>query len=385
MSAIPQVLPGVEMARASSADSILSAITVDDSNASIIPSSSSTPPTSIGDSASISSTSMKLENTDLTPDEPSSSRSKRVRTKVGTYNVKVLSGTAIHMPKKFRKDLPQDTEERRRTISGDTLVGALKSGNSSSETIEKDTNRHVRDGIDPLDLHYSKSLPKSQSPKKSAQQLDLDRRRSTRSTGEVIESFTKKLAGALGKRSRKSVDTLDGLKKAKRELRNLADTPEFAKIDTKPVLHEVWSNGKLVQAEPPRKKKKVEVVGLEKVEEQAKPVEEKRPGLKKEKVWLKMGLYAGQDSQENRDWFQNDSLDTQKQMEGIAPYKPNAFMPLPMWHGQLLLKTGRDFKLPFDVCNPLPPGQPKPDEWRKTSSSKFLKLPHVSQVYLLMI
>jgi histone-lysine N-methyltransferase ASH1L len=57
-------------------------------------------------------------------------------------------------------------------------------------------------------------------------------------------------------------------------------------------------------------------------------------------------------------------------MDAIAPYKPNSFMPLPMWHGQRLLHVGRHFKLPFDVCSPLPPGQPKPDEWRKTSSSK---------------
>lgn len=363
------------MAREPSSDSILSAITVDDSTTA--PSSSSTPPTSIGDSASISSASLKLETTDAAPAEPTPGRSRRVRTSVGTYNVKVLSGTAIHAPKKFRKDI-QDIEGRRRTISGDTLVGALASGNSSTETVEKDANRLVRDGIEALDLQWSvKGLPKSRSqiglngsPKKSAKQLDLERRRSTRSAGEKIESFTKKLTSVLGKRGRKTEDTVDGLKKAKRELRNLADTPEFAKIETKPVLHEVWSNGKLVVAEPPRKKKKVEAPAPKKVgKEEVKAVEKKKSGGK---TWLKKGLYAGQDSQENRNWFINDSLDMQKQMEDIAPYKPNGFMPLPMWHGQRLLQVGRDFKLPFDVCNPLPPGQPKPDEWRKTSSSKLL-------------
>lgn len=269
---------------------------------------------------------------------------------------------------------------RRRTISGDTLVGALASGNSSTETVRKDANRLVRDGIEALDLQWSvKGLPKSRSqiglsgsPKKSAKQLDLERRRSTRSAGEQIESFTKKLTGVLGKRSRKNDDVGAGLKKAKRELRNLADTPEFAKIDTKPVVSEVWSNGKLVVAEPPRKKKKIEAPTLEQVKEaETKPVEKKKLGGKREKVWLKKGLYAGQDAQVNYDWFKNDSLDMQKKMEDIAPYQPNVFMPLPMWHGQRLLQVGRDFKLPFDVCNPLPPGQPKPDEWRKTSSSKF--------------
>jgi hypothetical protein len=41
-----------------------------------------------------------------------------------------------------------------------------------------------------------------------------------------------------------------------------------------------------------------------------------------------------------------------------------------MFAGERLLKNGRDFKLPFDVFSPLPPGQPKPDEWKKVNRSK---------------
>jgi len=294
--------------------------------------------------------------------------------------VKVLSGTAIHAPKKYCKN-QDDVDARRRTVSGDTLVGALASGNSSTETVEKDANRLVRDGIEALDLQWSvKKLPKSRSqiglggsPKKSAKQLDLARRRSTRSSGEKIESLTKKLS-VLGKRSRKTFeDSLAGLSKAKRELRRLADTNEFAKIDTKPVVHEVWSNGKLVVPEPPQKKKKVEaaVPTPKPVAEAEKPSEKKQSG-KREKVWLSKGLYAGQETR-NFDWFASERLPGGKKiaMDDVAPYTPNSFMPLPMWHGQRLLHIGRHFKLPFDVCSPLPPGQPKPDEWRKTSSSKL--------------
>jgi [histone H3]-lysine4 N-trimethyltransferase ASH1L len=367
--------------RASPSESLLSAITVDDSP--LGQSSSSTPPTSIGDSVSISSTSLKLENiepNERASAEPSTERSRRARSSIGTYNVKVLSGTAIHAPKKYSKD-PSAIESRRRTISGDTLVSALASNNSSTETVEKDANRLVRDGIEALDLQWSvKGLPKSRSqiglggsPKKSAKR-DLDRRRSTRSSGEQIESLTKKLS-VLGKRSRKTLeDGLAGLSKAKRELRNLADTPEYAKIDTKPVVHEVWSNGKLVIAEPPRKKKKVEEVAVEK--KKLTPETDKRPDPpkfkdgKREKVWLNKGLYAGQEHR-NFDWFADQSGKTRKDIVDATPYQPNKFMPLPMWHGQRLLHIGRHFKLPFDVCSPLPPGQPKPDEWRKTSSSKY--------------
>jgi histone-lysine N-methyltransferase ASH1L len=40
-----------------------------------------------------------------------------------------------------------------------------------------------------------------------------------------------------------------------------------------------------------------------------------------------------------------------------------------MFAGERLLKMGRDFELPFDIYSPLPPGQPKPNEWRKTNKS----------------
>lgn len=396
IGASPRAAPAVNTTRAASPDSVLSVITVDDTNAPQY-SSSSTPPTSIGDHASISSTSLKLENAEATPlaNAPSSaSRSQRKRASVPTYNIKVLTGTAVHAPHKFdinaKTGLPAaHAKDRRRTISGDTFVG-LGSNNSSTETIQKNASRLVRDGIDALDLQWSpKALSKSRSQigfggssKKSNQQKEAARR-ATRASGEKIESLTKKLS-VLGKRSRKTFEEgLGGLTRAARELKRLADTNEFAGIDTKPVIHEVWSNGKLVVPESPRKKRKAEEAAKKKAEEDAEPVEKKKaeakPDIRKKgKVWLNKGLYAGQT--QNFDWFKDSSLQAQKDMETVAPYKPNGFMPLPMWHGQRLLHTGRDFKLPFDVCSPLPPGQPKPDEWRKTSSSKHILLLQISSI-----
>jgi len=186
----------------------------------------------------------------------------------------------------------------------------------------------------------------------------------------------------LGKRDRKLFEEdLAGLAKAKRELKNLADTPEFAKIELKPVVHEVWSNGKLVTAEPPKKKKKTTTEEVQSPQSKGKEtneaqelLDEKEPEqpkshVKKQKVYLTKGLYAGQEAR-NLDWFKNDSGDSKQKIDDVASYPTNSFMPLPMWHGQRLLQVGRHFQLPFDVCSPLPPGQPKPEEWRKTSSSK---------------
>lgn len=378
-----------EMARASSADSVLSVITVD--NTSNAQSSSSTPPTSIGDSVSVSSSSLKLEEAITTPAPDTNGRGRRQRSSISTYNVKILSGTAIHAPKKFSKDpaVREGSGSRRRTVSGDTLLGSLASASASPATIEKTANRLVQDGVEALDLQWSpKALPRSKSqtnlsssPRKTAKQRDLQRRKSSRPAAEVVQSLTKKLS-VLGKRSRQTFDdglagSLAGLAKVKRELRNLADTNEFAKIDTQPVLHEVWSNGKLVVPENPRKKKKAEEAALAKEKEKQKLKEEAlklaekpKPVGKRQKVWLTKGLYAGQDG-DNLNWFNGSSEKSMRDGEKIAPFRPNSFMPLPMWHGQRLLHTGRDFKLPFDICSPLPPGQPKPDEWRKTSSSKL--------------
>lgn len=364
--------------RASPAASIVSTLTVDVDVASDpqSSSSSSTPPTSIGDGASISSTSLKLETTaaavapspaSATPDphvEPSG-RSRRARASVGTYNVKVLSGTAIHAPRKYLKNpdgTPLPPKPRRRTISGDTLVEADQLIQAADEAFNPDWSV--------AKLSRSKSqIGLAGDAKKIPVKPFISRRKSMLSTSDKV---VKKIS-VLGKRSRQTLDdSFSNLAKVPRELRKLQDTPEFAKIETKPVIHEVWSNGKLVTEERPNKKKKAaEVAAVKqpaaKVEEPAPP-EPKTIVGKRDKTWLPKGLYAGQ-------------LAPAKVPPKVykSPYssnadtpeeKPRSILPMPLFHGERLVELGRDFKLPFDICSPLPPGQPKPDEWRKTSSSK---------------
>jgi [histone H3]-lysine4 N-trimethyltransferase ASH1L len=361
-------------------------------------SNSSTPPTSAADSESISSTAAKLDvakdtetqpelDSDIEADDTarksstSAGRSRRARASViGTYNVKALSGTTVQAPRKFKnaEGREVDTLTRRRTISGDTLVSALGSANASSETVAQEAKKLVRDGIEALDLEWSvKKLPKSRSQvglatresprriKKSVNGGGAGLRRATRSAGEPVENLTKKLS-VLGKRGRDKFEA--SLVKAKRELRRLADTNEFAKVETKPVVAEVWSNGKLVTGdEPPKKKVKVEATV--KFEEEKKVVEKVKPKKKGPKIWLDKGLYAGQQAR-NLDWFATYSKEEKKKLTNMPDFKPNKHLPPPMWHGQRLLHAGRNFKLPFDVCSPLPPGQPKPDEWRKVPKSE---------------
>jgi histone-lysine N-methyltransferase ASH1L len=332
---------------------------------------------------------MKLENVEPASADVPGGRVRRARTSVGTYNVKVLAGTSIHAPKKYSKD-PDVIEARRRKLLGETIEGTPHAAESQGEAAGENADNLDNGGTIALDVRAPvekaprtrKRLSLGDSPKKTAKQRDLARRKSMRSPKNEIESISKRMS-LLGKRDRKIFEEdLAGLAKAKRELKNLADTPEFAKIELKPVIHEVWSNGKLVKEERPKKKKKTMTEEAPSPKSKAKETKEKNePSVEKEpdepksfvrkpKTYLTKGLYAGQETR-NLDWFAHDSGEFRKKMDDVAPYRPNTFMPLPMWHGQRLLQVGRHFQLPFDVCSPLPPGQPKPDEWRKTSSSKM--------------
>lgn len=382
MAGTPKATARVEVARASSSDSTISVVTVEE--ASNAQSSSSTPPTSIGDTGSISS-SLPLDKTESTPAVDFGGRSRRQRTSVGTYNVKVLSGTAIHAPKKYCKNKPETGNgERRRTISGATPNGTPASGNLNllSTTGGKDTNRNVSGGLEALNIDFPAKKSHTQNVsgggnlKKTPKAPDTGRGKTVRAMGEPSPS--KK--STLGKRSRGSFDDTRSTR-ALREIERLRDTDEFAKIDTKPVIYEIWKNGKLVLDEDEAPKPKAQSKSTTRVPAQlqapssalaknipvivAQPPEIPKVIRKKEKAWLPMGLYAGQVITENLNWFKG-----YKGPKEVPDFRPDGVLPLPMWHGQRLLFQGRDFKLPFDVCAPLPPGQAKPDEWRKTSSSK---------------
>jgi histone-lysine N-methyltransferase ASH1L len=158
-----------------------------------------------------------------------------------------------------------------------------------------------------------------------------------------------------------------------RELRRLQDTKEFSGIDDKPVLHTVWSNGKYidpkaVKATPAHSKAKQEVA-VEEEEAQPEPV----ISLRKHrfKKYVDKGLYAGQEApiDISKGLTPAEKKALAQLPELIPSGRVNKTMPLPMFTGLRTLIAGRDFKLPYNVCNPLPPGQPKPDEWKKMTKS----------------
>lgn len=89
----------------------------------------------------------------------------------------------------------------------------------------------------------------------------------------------------------------------------------------------------------------------------------------KAKRWLTHGLYSGQEYTNSRPSQTKSKSARRKSYNQSQPNAQRNLLPMPMFAGERLLNMGRDFQLPFDVYSPLPPGQPKPNEWRKTNKS----------------
>lgn len=310
---------------------------------------------------------------------PRRARAARSSTGAPVYNLAKLAGTYIHGKRRANGD--EVREKRRRTMPAHA-PGATS--NASVDSI-------VQHGIDALDMNWSLSAPstpqatrdgaktkaKARATGKKEKPAPVARRttRASAATGIVVAAAT-----SLGKRGRKAAE------KIPRELRRLRDTNEFVGIEAKPVLHTIWSNGKYIDpndldedGEPLRKRVRKNAAQNKRAEAQAEAdaetSKEATPTVpakqKRVKKWLDKGLYAGQVIPLDRTTGLS-TADKKKlaQLPELAPTgNINKTLPLPMFSGLRTLVNGRDFKLPFDVCNPLPPGQPKPDEWRKMTKS----------------
>ncbi|KAL2136820.1 hypothetical protein VTI74DRAFT_1034 [Chaetomium olivicolor] len=312
----------------------------------------------------------------LPAEPPSTGRPRRARASLPVYNISKLMGTARHGRR--RADGGPAQETRRRTISEGVLgeLGDKNAGSSIDAEADASTiNRPTASSIIPRSARIPQKSPASPAP------VHLTRR-ATRLSGLPVEDLTTKLS-TLSKRGKKSLNKALG--RMSRELLRLKDTNEFAHIDTRPVRYTVWSKGKYVDvdakqeaaAEPPRKKVKVDE---KTADAESKPETEKqnsavaagkKPRVKK---WLEKGLYAGQ--QAPLDIFKGLTAPEKKKLASLPELlpsgKPNKTFPQPMYNGLRILINGRDFKLPFDVCNPLPPGQPKPAAYRTMTKNRFV-------------
>ncbi|KAI2619695.1 SET domain-containing protein [Hypoxylon sp. NC1633] len=307
------------------------------------------------------------------PNTPPNERPRRkLFSSAPVYNLAKLAGTAIHGRRRSKGDDVSD-RKRRTTVGGEISVRTegdavtTSVGESVTEVSASYVQRSTRD-------------QKSRRSSKLSQATDAleTKRMSTRSWGREAETLATKLSH-LSQKGKKNIQK--GVIKMTRELRRLQDTDEFAGIDKKPVYYTTWANGKYItpeSTEPPRKRAKVttdepEAAAATPVPE---PIVEDEPPVKKRRVkkYLDRGLYAGQETPV--EVYKGLTIPEKRKLSQLPELrqisKPNKVLPLPMYSGMRTLIEGRDFKLPFDICHPLPPGQPKPDEWKKITKNRFV-------------
>ncbi|GMG41097.1 unnamed protein product [Aspergillus oryzae var. brunneus] len=189
----------------------------------------------------------------------------------------------------------------------------------------------------------------------TAKEIKSPVRRSSRlSLLEKASDLVGRASSVLGKRSR------DVMGKGKELGRRASLRPRTTAPKEEPT--------KAASEAPAAKKRRVSESDLpvkiqeneEAVQEAPKPVVRSRT-----KRWLAHGLYTGQEHTESRP-LQSRSRNAKRKSQGPTQRR---LLPMPMFAGDRLLKQGRDFQLPFDIFSPLPSGQPKPNEWRKTNKT----------------
>lgn len=82
----------------------------------------------------------------------------------------------------------------------------------------------------------------------------------------------------------------------------------------------------------------------------------------KKKVWLTQGLCVRQDTDPRHEKVFGKRLNSHPPQRSL--------LLTPLFAEARLLKLDRNFKLPYDVFNALPRGQPKPEYWKKLHKSK---------------
>lgn len=192
-------------------------------------------------------------------------------------------------------------------------------------------------------------LPSRTSPRKSL-------RRSGRfGLMDKASDLVGRASSILGKRTRGLGDKDLGRRSSLRP-RNIAPSKDEAPPST--------------ANEPASKKRRVSESDLSKLQDQdaSEPEEPAASPRPRRKIWLSHGLYTGQEPSDSPP-KQRRSKNSKK--TGTGPMH-RTILPMPMFKGARLLKTGRDYQLPFDIFSPLPPGQPKPNEWRKTNKNVFV-------------
>lgn len=250
----------------------------------------------------------------------------------------------IHPNSPFGTKRTLGTNEDNQIKFGETLHEGSKNGSreqllhQSVQTLDEDWNIGAMPGDD-LEL----------STKDDG---GTEKRRSTRSTLlEQVSAVMETTTSVLGKRGREAMEAgMERIHKGDRK-----------RPGRRP------ANKESASFESPKKRARFSSTHYKKA---SSPQLSARTGAtkKRSKHWVTQGLYVGQSPDFDPRLTESKNKLKKASTKRLTPRK-SPVMPLPMFAGERTLALGRDFKLPFDVFSPLPPGQPKPDEWKKTHKS----------------
>jgi hypothetical protein len=321
--------------RSTSSTSTLSCITVENDVSVALARPSSTPPTSVTDSGSISYMTIKDE------EQGSAKRGLRSRASITSYNENVLAGTTRII--------------RRKTIE----ASVTNTSDESLVPMDGASRQLMEESIQVLNLDWSVDALPSIVPEHTEPNRKSFRQRMSMDTSLLKKASDAmgKTTSVLGKRGRDAVDASLG---RLQELGRRASLRARIQVQEPAKDHEAPQEKKAKISDPDT------TIKVDPTPETTrKPV--KAPTKKR---WLTQGLYVGQDP--DFDPRMTDARNKQRRARKSteSKTKQRSILPLPMFAGKRLIENGRPFQLPWDVFSPLPPGQPKPEEWRKVHKSK---------------
>lgn len=308
----------------------------------------STPPTSLGDAASVLSETSKTDPSvdahDEAPAAPTvpATESRRParssRKSVTTYNVQILAGTAIHTPTKYLE------KHHKNVVHGD--LSAVIKNDTATPPPKKKTQRRKSEAA-------ATSDPAGEQL--AAEAAQAARRRTSARGTDLRKEALRNLAGA-GDAS--------------------ADTSSRSRTLAHKTLRRTASDSHLLSATATALSKQED--GYDSGETQ----EHKQYLKPKTKVWMKQGLYVGQ----HRDFDPRLSESQNRAKKRAKKTAENRVLPLPLFAGDRLLSEDprenyRDFKLPFDTYSPLPK-KVKVDGWVKLHRSEAYFPNHHDQVLI---
>lgn len=310
----------------------------------------STPPTSLDDEYSVLSDTTKAEqsseliegnhiprglehapDTPLLPSDVPPSEGRRSirssRKSVTTYNVQILAGTAIHTPTKY-------LEKHHKNV----VHGSLESPMG-------------KDDLTPA---------KKRAPRVKTGSADIEDR--------VEEQLVAEAAQAARRRTSSRVTDLR--KEALRNISGVGHVVANALSDGRTLVQNTLKRSASDATLQSSKLKRTSQVVGDDIASDSEGVSDQQLQKPKTKLWLRQGLYVGQDRE-----FNPRLSETQNRARKRAKKRQNDnVLPLPMFAADRVLNEDpyhvfKDFKLPFDTYNPLP-RKVKVDGWVKLSKSK---------------